>query len=92
MSVSLGFKMSATSTSGGELLEQTSAEGGLPGPDLAGELDEAASLADSVQKVRQALAVPAAHVEVAWIRRDGKRGFRQTEMRGVDDTAARRST
>src|SRR5262249_45055468 len=68
---------------GRELLEQTPAEGGLPSPDLAGELDEAASLADSVQEMCQALAVPAAHIEVARIRRDGKRGFRQTEIRGV---------
>ena len=40
--VSFGFRMRATSTSGGQLLEQIAADGGLARPHLAGELDEAA--------------------------------------------------
>ncbi len=72
---------------GRQLLEQAPAEGGLPGPDFAGELDETAPLTDSVQEMGQALAVPVAHVEIARVRRDGKRRFREAEIGGVHHPA-----
>ncbi len=68
---------------GRELLQQAAQHRGLAGADLAGELDEAAGLADAVGQVRQRLRVALAEVEVARVRRDRERLFVQPEKASV---------
>ena len=75
--------MRATSTPGGNLLEQAAAERGLARPHLAGELDEPAALADAIEQMGQRLAMSIAHVEVPRVRRDGEGPLGQLEVRGV---------
>ena len=65
------------------LLQETAADGGLAGADLAGEHHEAATAVQPVEKVGQRLAVPPAHEEVVRVGRDGKRVLAQAEEGGV---------
>ena len=79
-----------------QLLQEAAQHGRLAGADLAGELDEAAGLADAVGEVRERLGVPLAEVEVARVRRDRERLFVQPEEarvhdEGVDPIGAGRS-
>ncbi len=60
---------------------------GLAGTDLAGELDEAAGLVDAVDQMRERIGVPRAQVEVARIRGDRERFFRQPKERQVHPRA-----
>ena len=66
-----------------QLFKEAAAEGGLAGPDLAGQQDEAAVTLDPVLKVRQGLAVILAHVQVEWIRRDRERVLIEAKIRSV---------
>ncbi len=68
-----------------QLLQQAAQHRRLAGADLAGELDEAAGLADAVGEMRERLRVPLAQVEVARVRRDRERLFVQPEEARVHD-------
>ena len=66
-----------------DLREQRADGGGLAGADLAGELDEAAGLADAVNEVRKRLRMALAQEEIARVGGDGERLFVQPEERQV---------
>ena len=65
------------------LLQKAAADGGLAGADLAGEQHEAAARVQAVEQMRQRLAVPLAHEQVARIGGDGERRVLQAKERGV---------
>ncbi|MNE59365.1 hypothetical protein D3C80_1544520 [compost metagenome] len=62
------------------LLQQTAAQGGLAGADLAGEQHEAAVDAQAIEQMGQRLAVPLAHEQVARVGRDREGSLGQAEM------------
>ena len=66
-----------------QLLEQAAAERRLAGADLPRELHETTTFTDPVEQVRERLTVRPAHVEIARVGRDRKRGLDETEIGGV---------
>ena len=66
-----------------QAFEQRAAERGLAGADLAGHRDEALSLLDPIQDVRERFAVRRREEEEARIRGQGERLFTQTVERGI---------
>ncbi len=62
-----------------QLPEQAAQHRRLAGSDLAGQLDEAAGLAEAVGEVGKGLRVPLAEVEIARVRRDRERLLVQPE-------------
>ncbi len=78
----------------GHLLQEAAAHGGLAGAYLAREQHEAAARIQPVEQMRQGLAVPFAHEQVARVGGDGKRRLCKAEegcVHGAEDTTPRRS-
>jgi hypothetical protein len=67
----------------GQLLQQAPDECRLARPDLARQLDEAAALGDPVEKMRERVRVPRAHVEITRIRGDRERLLVESEEVGI---------
>ncbi len=67
----------------GEPIEEQAAYGRLAGPDLAGELDEAAVLLDAVEQMGERLLVTRAQVDEARVGRIRERSLAETEVRDV---------
>jgi len=64
----------------GQLFQQGAADRGLSRAHLARELHEVAALAEPVEQVGESLAVSVAQIEVARIRRQGKRPLGEPEI------------
>ncbi len=62
------------------LLEQAPANRSLTSSDLAGQQDKTAVAADAVEQMRERLLVAFAHVQVAWIGREGEGRFAEAEI------------
>src|SRR5690606_19159832 len=69
----------------GELLEDAADQRRLAGADLAGQLDEAAALGDTVDQMRERIRMAAAQEEIPRIRRDRERLFVKSEKFGIHE-------
>ena len=70
---------------GGDLLQETAANSGFAGSNVAGQQHKSTArhppaAAHAIQEVRQGFPVALAHEQIAWVRCDGKRVLCKTEV------------